>query len=95
MLFVNDDETQVRGRCEDGGAGTDHDARFPAPDAIPLLGALVRRERGMQEGHAGAKGGVQLSRHRWGKTNLRDQQNGGAAGEQHALHGGQIHGRLA
>ncbi len=95
MLFVDDDETQVLDRREDGRAGADHDARFSAAYAIPLLGALIGRKRGVQEGHAGAEEGMQLTRHRWGETNLRNQQNGAAAGQQHALHGRQVDCRLA
>ncbi len=95
MLFVDDDETQVLDRREDGRAGADHDARFSTPDAVPLLGALVGRERGVQQGHAGAEGRVQLSRHGRGEADLGHQQNGRAAAEPRALHGGQIHRRLA
>ena len=50
MLFVDDEETKVLYRREDSRAGADHDARFPAADAIPLLGALIGCERGVQEG---------------------------------------------
>ena len=55
MLFVDDDEAQVERRGEDGRTGADHDARFAAADAIPLLSTFVGRERGVQQGHAAAK----------------------------------------
>ncbi len=95
VLFVDDDQAQVLDRGEDGRAGADDNARFAAADAIPLLGALVGGERGVQQGHAGAEGGVQLRRHGRSEADLRDQQNGRAAGKPRTLHGGQIHGRLA
>ncbi len=38
---------------------------------------------------------MQLRRHGGREADLRDQQNGRAAGEPRALHGGQIHRRLA
>ncbi len=56
MLFIDDDEAQIFDRREDGRAGADDDARFAAADAIPLLGALVGRERGVQQRHAVAEG---------------------------------------
>ena len=68
----------VDGR-EDGGAGADDDAGFAAADAMPLLGALVRRERGVQQGDLGAEGVMQLRGHGGREADLGDEEDGGFA----------------
>ena len=78
VLFVDDDEAEVGDGREDGRARADDDARFAAADAMPLLGALVRRERGVEQRDLVAEGGVELRGHGGRQADLRHQQNGGA-----------------
>ena len=68
-----------RHRRKDGRARADHDARLAAPDAMPLLGALFRRERGVQQRDFVAEGAMELRRRRGRQADLRHQQNGGPA----------------
>ena len=56
MLLIDDDEAEPHRRREDRGARADHDARLTAPDAVPLLRALLRRERGVEHRDLIAKG---------------------------------------
>ena len=62
VLLVDEDEAEVGHGREDGGARADDDAGLAAADAVPLLGALVGRERGVQQGDLGAEGGEHLRR---------------------------------
>src|SRR6185312_16201235 len=40
VLFVDDDQTQLAGRCEDGAAGPDDDLNLSGGDAPPVSAAL-------------------------------------------------------
>ncbi len=95
MLFIDDDEAQVHGGCEDGGTGAHDNPRFATPDAIPLLGTLIRGEGGVQKSYAAPKRGVKLRRHGGGEADFGDQQNGRTAGAPCVFHRGQIHRSLA
>ncbi len=67
----------------------------PRTDALPLLGALVIAERGVQNGDLAGKNLLQIGGHRRSEADLRDQQNRRAAFRQHRLHGREIYGGLA
>ena len=65
--------------------GADHDARFSMPDAMPLLGALAGRERGVQQRDVVPNAAVQLAGHRGSEADLGHQQNGGPSQQEDAL----------
>ncbi len=95
VLFVDDEEAEVGERREDGGAGADDDAGVAGADAVPLLGALVGGEGGVEEGDFVAEGGVHLAGHGGGEADLGDEQEGGFAGGEGALHAGDVDGGFA
>ena len=95
MLFIDDDETQVFCRRENSRARADDDPCFATTDAIPLLRPFVGSERRVQQRHTVTERAVQLCRHGGRETDFGHQQNGRAAGQPRALHGGEIHGCLA
>ena len=55
VLFVDDDEREICNGRKDRRPRADDDARFSTPDAMPLLGALVISEGGVQDGNLVAK----------------------------------------
>ena len=79
VLLVDDDEAEVVDGREDGRAGADDDAGFAASNAVPLFGALLGRERGVEQGDIGAEGVMQLRGHGGGEADFRDEQDGGFA----------------
>lgn len=95
VFFVDEDEAEVgRGR-EDCRARADDDLRFSAADAPPLLAAFFRRERGMQQRHLLAEGGIEQARGLRCQADLRHQQDGGQAAVQRLPHGCQVDGGFA
>ncbi len=62
VLFVDEDQAEVRQGREDSRTGADNDGRFTASDAAPLLAALFGREGGVQQGHLASEGGVERGR---------------------------------
>ena len=90
VLLVDEDEAEVDHGREDGGARADDNAGFAAADAVPLLGALVGRQAGVQQGDLRAEGGEHLAGHGRGEADLRHQQQRGLAGVERALHGGEV-----
>ena len=95
MLLVDDDEAEVFDGREDGGAGADDDAGLAFSNTVPLLGALLRRERGVEQGDVGGEGVMQLRGHGGGEADLGDEEDGGFSLVESAAHGGEIDGGLA
>ena len=90
MLFVDDDEREIGDGGEDRGARADDHARVAALDAVPLLGALLVGERGVQDGDFVAEDLMQIGGDGGRQTDFRDEQDGGASGFEHRAHGGEI-----
>ena len=60
VLLIHHDERQVGHRREHGRACSYHNVGFAIADALPLLGALVVAEGGMQDGNFVAEDLVQI-----------------------------------
>ena len=84
-----------RHRRKDGRARAYHNVGLAVADVLPLLGALVVAERGMQDGNLVAEDLVQIGGHGGREPDLRHQQDGRAPFGQHRLHRRQVHGGLA
>ena len=95
MLFVDDDERQVGHRREYRRARAYHNVGLAVADALPLLGALVIAQRGVQNGDLVGKDLLQIGGHGRSEPDLRHQQNRRAAFRQHRLHRRQIDRGLA
>ena len=95
MLFVDDDEAEVFDGREDGGAGADDDAGFAVSNTVPLLGALLGGEGGVEQSDVGGEGVMQLRGHGGGEADLGDEEDGGFSLVESAAHGGEIDGGLA
>jgi hypothetical protein len=57
VLFIDDDETEVRTGSEDGAAGADDDARPAITDLVPFIVAFTLAEMGVQHGDFVLRGG--------------------------------------
>ena len=57
MLLVDYDETQIRERGEDRGAGADHHPRLPERHSHPRVETLARRKVAVPDDHLGAEVG--------------------------------------
>ena len=95
LFLVDDDKSQVADRSEDRRTRADHHARISAFDAMPLLGALLIRQRRMEDGHFIAKHLVQIGGNRRREPDLGNQQDRGAAWLKYRSHRGEIDRRLA
>ena len=95
LLFIDDDEGQIGHGSEHCGARADYHAGFSALDAVPLLGAFLVRERGVQNGDFFTENLMKIGSDGGGEADLRDQQDGRAAGFEHCPHSGQVDGRFA
>ena len=95
VLLVHENQAEIRHGRKDGRARADHDGRIAAPDAPPLLAALLRRERGVQQRDLVAEGGVEQAGRLRREADLRHQQNRRQSAIERPLHGGQIDGRLS
>jgi hypothetical protein len=90
VFLVDDNQPQIHQRCKYGGAGADDDAGLAAADSVPLLGAFVGGETGVEERDLGAEGGEHFACHGGGEADFGDEQQGGLAGAERALHGGEV-----
>ena len=94
LFLVDDDKSQVADRSEDRRTRADHHARISAFDAMPLLGALLIRQRRMEDGHFIAEHLVQIGGNRRREPDLGNQQDRGAASLEYRAHRGEIDGSL-
>ena len=95
VLLVHQNQAELGHGREDGRAGADDDGRIATPDAPPLLAALFRGQRGVQQRDFVAKGRVQQADALRRQADLRNQQDGREAALQRPLHRGQIDGCFA
>ena len=95
MLLVDHDQRQIRHRRKDRRTRAYHNVGLAVANVLPLLGALVVAEGGMQDGDLVAEDLVKIGGHRRSESDLRNQQNGRAPFRQHRLHGREVDGGLA
>ena len=95
LFFVDNQQREIGDRCKHRRPRSDHDTRIATLDPVPLLGALVIGQAGMQDGDFVAEDLNQIGRHRRSEPDFRHQQNGGAPLFQHLAHGREINRRLA
>lgn len=50
MFLIDDDQAEVRQRCEDGGAGSNNDACGTFADAVPFVETLALGEVRVEDG---------------------------------------------
>ena len=72
MFLVDDDQRKIGYWGKDCRPRTDDHARVAAFDAVPLLGALAVRQRGVQDGNFIAEDLVEVGRDGGSETNFRD-----------------------
>ncbi len=86
VLFVDQDEPEIRCRREDRRSRSHHNRRIAAMDAAPLLGSLLRRKRGVQQRHALPERRVEQPSHLRCQPDLRHQQNRRLSAIERTLH---------
>jgi hypothetical protein len=95
VLLIHQDQTQIGRGGKDGRAGADDDGRVSAANAPPLVAALLRRERGMEQRDFLAEGLVEQAYRLRREADLGNQQDGRETAVERALHGGKVDGRFA
>src|SRR6478672_13845989 len=92
LLFIHDDECEIRHRREHRRSGSHDSASFAAANSMPMLGAFFIRKPGMEDGNLVAEDVVNVSCNGWREADLRNKQNGRASGIEYRLHRREIHG---
>ncbi len=95
VLLVHQNQAQIRRGRKDRRARAHHDRRIAAPDAPPLLAALLGRKRGVQQRHLLPEGRVQQAGRLRRQPDLRNQQDRRKPAVQRPLHRRQIDRRLS
>ncbi len=95
VLLVDQNQAEVRRGGENSRAGADNDRRFAAPDAPPLLAALLGGQRGVQQRDLLPEGLVEQADGLRRQPDFGHQQNRGQASVEGLLHGCQVDGGLA
>ena len=95
MLFIHHDEREIGNGSKDRRTRSYHNVRLAAADALPLLGALVVAEGGVENSDFVAENLMQIGGHGGCETDFGHQQNGRASLRQHRLHGRQVDRGLA
>ena len=92
VLLVDENQSQIwRGR-KDCRARANDDGRIAAANATPLLAALFRRERGVQQGYFLPESLIEQTGHLRGEADFGNEQDRGEAAVECLLHGGKIDG---
>ena len=95
MLLIHDHQTQLRHGRKHRRARPHYHPRIPAPNAMPLLRPLIRRQARVQQGHLIRQTRHTSARHRRRQPDLRHQQQRASPGIERTLHRREIHRRLA
>ncbi len=90
MLFVDDDDAQVPDGREDGRARADDDARLAALETPPLVEALARGERRVEDGDRIAEVCAQAAREDGRERDLGDEHHRRAPAPQRLAHGADV-----
>ena len=91
MLLVDEEEPRVRDRREGRRPRPDHGARLPGAHAIPGVGALALRERGVENRGLFGELPRELPREDGGERDLRHQPDGAATRRERLADGPQVH----
>ena len=95
VLFVDDDQSEVLERSENGRAGADDHRGFPLSNSPPLGGALKTAKGAMQDGYLAAEAGEKLRGNGWGQGDFGDQQQRASTRCQGLLDSAKVDFRLA
>ncbi len=91
MLLVDEEEPRVRDRREGRRPRPDHGPRLPRAHAIPGVGALAFRERGVKNGGLVGKLARELPGENGRERDLRHQPDGAASRREGLADGPQVH----
>ena len=75
MFFVDDDDTDLRKRCEQSRSGTDDDIQLTVLCPLVLIIALAVREFRMQDGYPLSESCIEAHQRLKGQRDLRDQDD--------------------